>query len=185
MNYECISESCKERVREAAKDPRFSVKKFKDWFGDSDVARKNSPSAWFAVAFPRELAKGTFYKDEKAERKPYTVEEYLHMFEGAEDFPEPINDEDEMNQDEARKLMWEGAVKTLGGDKPFHEPIPQEDREEFINHLYPEYVRDGYRRHPEYFENTWIAVYRESRERGEPMRKTCERKGLKLEALIV
>ena len=199
MRLDYLDKDCISKIREAAKDERFDKDKFLAWLERKNVAGKNNPSAYFAAVFRSELLKGTFYKgddlsdifgkeEEKEtpiERKELSVEEYLHMFEGAEDFPEPVSDKDEMNQDEARKLMWEGAVKTLGGDKPFHEPIPQDEREGFINGLYPEYVRDGYRRHPEYFENTWITVYRESRERGEPMRKTCERKGLKLEALIV
>ena len=190
MKYDCLDETCKAMVREATKDPCFSKNEFKKWYVSANVEGKRSPSAWFSIVFPKELAKGTFYEDlfinEPKPTKKRTVQEYLKAFESWDEFPEPIDDEDAMNQDEATKLMWEGTIKTICGTKAkaFTKPIPPKKREEFLNGFYPDYMREQYRRHPEYFENTWIAVYNEARERREPMRKTCERKGLKLEGLI-
>ena len=199
MRLDYLDKDCITKIREAAKDERFDKDKFLKWLEKKNVAGKNRPSAFFATVFPDELAKGTFYKDDDlsdlfveqgpinpVKRRKYSVEEYLNLYESWDEFPEPIDDEDAMNQDEATKLMWEGTIKTLCGTKAkaFTKPIPPKKREEFLNGFYPEYMREQYRRYPEYLDNTWIAVYDESRERNEPMRKTCERKGLKTEGLI-
>ncbi len=194
MRIDYLDARCVERLREAMRDPFFDNGKFLRWLDDNAVKDKRNPSAYFMRAFPNSLARGDFTtadvpepstpdpKPPEARRR--TVDEYLHDFEHWDDFPEPIDVADEAAQEEAQKTMHEGFLKSVGVDWGWTEPVPEEDREDVISRIWPERLRRDYRRHPEYLENTWISLYRESRERNTSVRQLCRERGMKYEGLL-